>query len=271
LNLSKIFFTGSSKKKRIHVNKILTIAHITIKEELRNKVVYILLVIAFLLLFMARGCAPGKISIEKGLISPDQITTMGLVFTFNCILFWGLSLCALLAMNTIPRELVEETVILTITKPIKRSWFLLGKFLGVLCLVFINLVVLSAGFIELNIFSGLAVSFLNFILIISLIFLFSLLLPRVISALLTFTIYSISLGLGILFYFEKIRDRFEPSLSTKLLHYLLPQFGGLHLYASSFITDFFPSSMAFWSVLDVSGYIIVVWLIMVLIFQRKAI
>ncbi len=262
------------------MNKILTIAHITIKEELRNKVVYILLVIAFLLLFMARGCAPGKISIEKGLISPDQITTMGLVFTFNCILFWGLSLCALLAMNTIPRELVEETVILTITKPIKRSWFLLGKFLGVLCLVFINLVVLSAGFIllfyfrtgavELSIFSGLAVSFLNFILIISLIFLFSLLLPRAISALLTFTIYSISLGLGILFYFEKIRDRFEPSLSTKLLHYLLPQFGGLHLYASSFITDFFPSSMAFWSVLDVSGYIIVVWLIMVLIFQRKA-
>jgi len=263
------------------VNKILTIAHITIKEELRNKVVYILLVIAFLLLFMARGCAPGKISIEKGLISPDQIITMGLVFTFNCILFWGLSLCALLAMNTIPRELVEETVVLTITKPIKRSWFLLGKFMGVLCLVLINLVVLGAGFVllfyfrtgtvNLSIFSGLAVSFLNFILIISLIFLFSLFLPRVISALLTFTLYSISLGLGILFYFEKIRDRFEPSLSTKLLHNLLPQFGGLHFYATSFITDFFPSSMAFWSALDVSGYIIIVWLIMVLIFQRKAI
>lgn len=263
------------------MNKILTIAHITIKEELRNKVVYILLLIALLLLFVARGCAPGTINIEKGLISPDQILTMGFVFTFNCILFWGLSLCGLLAMNTIPRELVEETVVLTITKPIKRSWFLAGKFLGVLCLVVANLIVLSAGFLllfyfrtgvmKLSIFSGLMVSFLNFILIISLIFLFSLLLPRVISALLTFTIYSISLGLSILFYFEKVRERFEPSLSTKLLHYLLPQFGGLHLYASSFLTDFFPSSMAFWSVMDIVGYTIVVWLIIILIFRRKAI
>ena len=263
------------------MNKIITIAHLTIKEELRNKVIYILLVIAFFLLYLGRGCAPGKVSIEKGFISPDQIITAGIVFTFNCILFWGLTLCGLLAMNAIPRELAEETVVLTITKPVKRSWFLLGKFLGVLCIVCGNLIVLSAGFIllfyfrtgtvKLIIFSGLMISFLNFILIISLIFLFSLLLPRVISALLTFTMYSISLGLSVLFYFEKVRVRFEPSLSSKLLHYLLPQFGGMHLYASSFLSDFFPSSMGFWSVMDILGYTIMVWLMMVFIFQRKAI
>ncbi|MCK5139839.1 MAG: hypothetical protein KAQ85_08360, partial [Thermodesulfovibrionia bacterium] len=61
------------------MNKILTIAHITVKEELRNKVVYILLVIAFLFLFMARGCTPGKITIQQGFISPDQILNMGIV------------------------------------------------------------------------------------------------------------------------------------------------------------------------------------------------
>ncbi len=261
------------------MNKILTIAHITVKEELRNKVVYILLVIAFLFLFMARGCTPGKITIQQGFISPDQILNMGIVITFGGILFWGLSLCGLLAMNAIPRELVEETVVLTITKPIKRTWFLLGKFLGVLFIVFINLIVLSIGFLVLlylrtgvftmSIFSGLAVAFLNFILIISLIFLLSLLLPRVISALLAFSIYVISLGLSIPFYFEKIKVYWEPSLSTKLLHYLLPQLGGLHLYASSFLSDFFPSYMGFWSAIDITGYIIVIRLVMVFIFKRK--
>ncbi len=263
------------------MNKILTIAHITVKEELRNKVVYILLVIAFLFLFMARGCTPGKITIQQGFISPDQILNMGIVITFSGIIFWGLSLCGLLAMNAIPRELVEETVVLTITKPIKRTWFLLGKFLGVLFIVFINLIVLSIGFLlllylrtgvfKMSIFSGLAVAFLNFILIISLIFLLSLLLPRVISALLAFSIYVISLGLSIPFYFEKIKVYWEPSLSTKLLHYLLPQLGGLHLYASSFLSDFFPSHMGFWSAIDITGYIIVIWLVMVFIFKRKEI
>ena len=263
------------------MNKILTIAHLTVKGELRNKAVYILLAIALLLLFMARGCTPGKITIEKGFFSPNQIINMGIVITFNSILFWGLSLCGLLAMNTIPRELVEETVVLTVTKPIKRSWFLLGKFLGVLFIVFTNLMVLSMGFLLLlylrtgvftmSIFPGLMVAFLNFILTISLIFLFSLFLPRTISALLTLTIYTISLGLSIPFYFEKIRVYWEPSLSAQLLHYLLPQLGGLQLYASSFLSDFFPSYMGLWSAIDIVGYITAVWLVMVFIFQRKAI
>ena len=264
------------------MNKIFTIAHITVKRELRNKMIYILLAIAFFFIFFARGCTTGKVNIEKALISPEQIINMTIAIAFNVTLFWGLSLCGLLAMNAISRELDEETVVLTVTKPIKRTWFLLGKFLGVLFIVFVNLVVLSTGFlllfyfrtgvVTLSIFSGLMVAFLNFILIISLIFLFSLLLPRVVSALLAFAVYIISLGLSIPFSFEKIRMYLgEPSLSTKLLHYLLPQLGGLHLYATSFISSYFPSTQGFWSVIDVAGYSIVVWLVMVLIFQRKAI
>lgn len=263
------------------MNKILTIAHITVKRELRNKMLYILLAIAFLFIFMARGCTAGKITMENGFLRPDQIINIGIVIAFNGILFWGLSLCGLLAMNTIPRELAEETVVLTITKPIKRSWFLLGKFLGVLFIVFINMMMLSMGFllllylrtgmVTLSIFPGLMVAFLNFILIISLIFLLSLLLPRVISALLVLTIYVISLGLSILFSFDKIRVYWDPSLSAQLLHYLLPQLGGLHLYASSFISNFFPSYIGFWSVIDVVAYIFITWLVMVVIFRRKAI
>jgi ABC-type transport system involved in multi-copper enzyme maturation permease subunit len=263
------------------VNKIFTIAHITVKREFRNKMVYILLAIAFLFVFIARGCTAGKVSIEKALVSPEQIINMGIAIAFNVILFWGLSLCGLLAMNAISRELDEETVVLTITKPIKRSWFLLGKFLGVLFIVFVNLIALSIGFIlllyfrtgmfTLSIFSGLTVSLLNFIFIISLIFLFSLFLPRVISALLALAIYITSLGLSIPFSFEKIRAYWEPSSSTQLLHYLLPKMGGLHLYAISFTSSYFPSSQGFWSAIDLLGYIIGAWLFMIFIFRRKEI
>ena len=262
------------------MNKIIAIAQITVKAELRNKLLYILLAIALLFVFMARGCTPAKINIEKGFINPEQITRAGMIFTFNCILFWALSLCGLLAMNTIPRELDEETIVLTITKPIKRSWFLLGKFLGILFIVLINFLVLTIGFLlffylrtgtaHLGIFASLAAVSLNFVLVISLIFFFSLFLPRAISALLTLAIYATSMWLGILFFFEKVRAYWEPSLPTQALHYLLPQTGGVHLYALSIVSDFFPSSMGTWSLLNITAYLVIIWVAMFLIFQRKA-
>lgn len=262
------------------MSKILAIARITVKAELRNKLIYILLAIALLFLFMARGCAPAKINIEKGLISADQITRAGMLFTFNCILFWGLSLCGLLAMNAIPRELDEETVVLTITKPVKRSWFLAGKFLGIFFIVFINLIALTIGFalffylrsgtFDPRIFAVLAAATPNFILVISLVFLLSLVLPRAIGALLTLGIYATSLWLSVLFFFEKVRAYWEPSLPTQVLHYALPQLGGVHLYALSMMSDAFPSSMGMWSLIDIAAYLIIIWLVMILVFQRKA-
>lgn len=262
------------------MRKILAIAQLTVKGEVRNRVIYILMALAFLFFFMARGCTPGKINIEKGFLRPDQITNIGMIFTFNCIIFWGILLCALLAMSALPRELAEDTIILTITKPVKRAWFLLGKFLGMLFIVFTNLMVLTIGFLfffyirtgifSLAIFPSLTVIFLNFILIISLIFLLSLVLPRTISALITLIIYATSLGLSIPFSFEKVRGYWEPSLTSSVLHYLLPQLGGLHLYALSFLSDFFPSSMGLWSAAHITGYILVIWLVMVFIFRRKA-
>jgi ABC-type transport system involved in multi-copper enzyme maturation permease subunit len=262
------------------MSKILAIARITVKAELRNKLIYILLAIALLFLFMARGCAPAKINIEKGLISADQITRAGMLFTFNCILFWGLSLCGLLAMNAIPRELDEETVVLTITKPVKRSWFLAGKFLGIFFIVFINLIALTIGFalffylrsgtFDPRIFAVLAAVTPNFILVISLLFLLSLVLPRAIGALLTLGIYATSLWLSVLFFFEKVRAYWEPSLPTQVLHYALPQLGGAHLYALSMMSDAFPSSMGMWSLIDIAAYLIIIWTAMLLVFQRKA-
>ena len=262
------------------MNRIFTIAQITIKGELRNKVVYILTAIAFLFFFLARGCTPGKVNVENGLLSADQITNIGIIFTFNCIIFWGLSLCGLLAMSTLPREIREETIILTITKPIKRGLFLAGKFLGMFSIIIINLMVLAPGFlflfylrtgnVTLNIFPSLAVILLNFILIISLIFLFSLFLPRAVSALLTLILYATSLGLSIPFFFEKVRGYWEPSFTSQVLHYSLPQFGGLHLYALSFMSDFFPSAQGLWSAADITVYIIVIWLVMIFVFKRKA-
>jgi hypothetical protein len=94
--------------------------------------------------------------------------------------------------------------------------------------------------------------------------------PRAISALLTLAIYATSLWLGILFFFEKVRAYWEPSLPTRALHYLLPQTGGVHLYALSMISDFFPSTMGPWSLLNITVYLVIIWVAMLLIFRRKA-
>src|SRR5690606_2078917 len=106
--------------------------------------------------------------------------------------------------------------------------------------------------------------------VISLVFLLSLVLPRAIGALLTLGIYATSLWLSVLFFFEKVRAYWEPSLPTQMLHYALPQLGGVHLYALSMMSDAFPSSMGMWSLIDIAAYLIIIWAAMLLVFQRKA-
>ena len=147
-------------------------------------------------------------------------------------------------------------------------------------MIVINLLVLAFGFlflfylrtgaVTLSIFPSLAIVFLNFILIISLIFLLSLFLPRAVSALLTLIIYAVSMGLSIPFSFERVRGYWEPSATSQILHSLLPKLGGLHLYALSFLSDFFPSAQGLWSAVNVTGFIIAIWLVMIFAFQRKA-
>lgn len=265
------------------MRQILAIAGNTVKEGLRNKMFYILLGIALLFILIGRGCMSGSMNIQNRELSPDQMVSFGTTVGFFIITFWGLTLAGLLSMGAIVSD-VETGVITTfISKPISRLDYLLGKFIGILGVVLLNVAVLGLGFSILAflkagmfpfaLFASLGVFALNIALLISFIFLISLVTSRIIAMVFGILAYVFSTVFDIFIYFDALREKLVSTASaqwiTKILYFAFPQWGSTWFYSASFVNDFFSQSMSFWPVAHTVLYLCLTWTLMVLVFSRK--
>ncbi len=265
------------------MRQILAIAGNTVKEGLRNKMFYILLGVALLFILIGRGCMSGSMNIQNRELSPDQMVSFGTTIGFFIITFWGLTLAGLLSMGAIVSD-VETGVITTfISKPISRLDYLLGKFIGILAVVLINVAVLGLGFSILaflkagmfpfGLFASLGIFVLNIALLISFIFLISLVTSRIIAMVFGILAYVFSTVFDIFVYFDALRERVVSTVSaqwiTKILYFAFPQWGSTWFYSASFVNDFFSQSMSFWPVAHTVLYLCLTWTLMTFVFSRK--
>jgi ABC-type Na+ efflux pump permease subunit len=126
--------------------RILTIARNTLLESVRQKVLNVLLIFAIVLV----GCS----------VSISQLATPGLdeagifdaqikfVKDFGCgaIDIFGFFIALLSTAQLIPQELHNRTIYTILAKPVRRSEFLLGKFLGVVLLLALCVALMSLAF-----------------------------------------------------------------------------------------------------------------------------
>lgn len=265
------------------MRQILAIAGNTVKEGLRNKMFYILLGVALLFILIGRGCMSGSMNIQNRQLSPDEMVSFGTTIGFFIITFWGLTLAGLLSMGAIVSD-VETGVITTfISKPISRLDYLLGKFIGILAVVLINVAVLGLGFSVLallkagifpfGLFGSLGVFVLNIALLTSFIFLISLVTSRIIAMVFGILAYVFSTVFDIFIYFDALRDKLINTTSaqwiSKILYFAFPQWGSTWFYSASFVNDFFSQSMSFWPVVHTLLYLCLTWILMTFIFSRK--
>src|SRR5438309_1123690 len=129
--MAKIQYRGFSPAR------ILAITSNTLTELTRQKVFYVLLIFALLLIgcsvFMARFTFQQEFQILKDI-------SLGAMSIFS-------SLLAILATaRLIPQEIEDRTVYTILAKPVPRFEYLLGKLLGVLALLGVSVVVMSALF-----------------------------------------------------------------------------------------------------------------------------
>ncbi|HSX42448.1 MAG TPA: ABC transporter permease subunit [Candidatus Saccharimonadales bacterium] len=106
------------------MKKIWAVAKNTFKETVRDKLLYALL--GFAVLVIAGSLLAGSVSLgqDQRVIEDFSLTAM-LVFLLIITLFIGTQL--------VRREVERKTIYLSLTKPISRDQFYLGKFVG-LCL-----------------------------------------------------------------------------------------------------------------------------------------
>jgi ABC-type transport system involved in multi-copper enzyme maturation permease subunit len=115
----------------------LTLASGTFGEAMRRKIlnVFLFVAIAMIVLFFAFAS-----------FTPSSDLTITMATGLGIISIAGVFISVILGINLIPNEIDKRTIYTILSKPVKRHEFLIGKFLGGLATVFVNIVLMGALF-----------------------------------------------------------------------------------------------------------------------------
>jgi Cu-processing system permease protein len=127
------------------LDRILAIAMNTVREAIRNRVLYTLLF--FALALIGTGVVVSSLSyVESDRILQDVGFAAIRVFAVAIAIFVGISL--------VHREVDRRTIFTILSKPISRSEFLLGKYVGLLLTLWLQIAVMGVGFVVVSWLAG---------------------------------------------------------------------------------------------------------------------
>jgi ABC-type transport system involved in multi-copper enzyme maturation permease subunit len=117
--------------------KILIIAYNTFRDAIRDKILYNLLIFAliiilggYLLSTLTLG-EQGKIILDLGLGSMN---------------LFGVLIAIFVGIGLVNKEIERKTIYTIVSKPVARYQFLIGKYIGLVMTLFVNLVIMVVGF-----------------------------------------------------------------------------------------------------------------------------
>lgn len=253
-----------------NIKNCLTVSRYTFLEILKSKILINVLFLGVGLSFLT------FIIHELSFGSSDKITLdVGLGATFFTVL--GVSI--ILGSNLMTKEIESRTIYLTLSKPISRSTFLIGKMVGLGLILFINLLILSlssltlyfilGGKFDILIFWNFLFDFLVTLISLNLVLLFSLLANPTLAVIFTLVVVLSGHMLSQLAIMNFVIKNEGLNVFVSFLRWLLPNFDMLNikdfiLYYNTLDTEFLIKGAAY-GVL----YTIFILLVSVLVFENK--
>lgn len=122
------------------MNRILVIAQNTFRETLRDKILNVIVVFAFLLI--AGSILLGQLSVGQDL---KIIKDLGLAV----ISLLGVAIAVFVGTSLVYKEIDKRTVFVVLTKPVPRHEFLLGKSLGLVMTLSVLWAAMSVAYLGL--------------------------------------------------------------------------------------------------------------------------
>lgn len=205
----------------------LVIAKTTFGEALRKKILNIFLLVALALILFSVSFAYFTAREEMTIIK-----SMGL----GIIAITGMFISVVLGINLVPAEIEKRTIYTILSKPVKRHEFLLGKFLGGLLTVFVNLVLMTVVFMitvawksqwqpDFALLKGILMIFFQLLLVGAAALFFSVFTTPVINFFLTSAVYIVgSLSDVTLALMKDERQNVIMKGFFGVVHYLVPNF-----------------------------------------------
>lgn len=108
------------------------------KESIRQKVLYIIVIFSFIVILSALLYKTLAINQEVKLMKDVGLAAMMVL---------GMLIAIFTSTGSISKEIDSKTIQTLLAKPIRRSEFITGKFLGAVLTTLLNLVIMAAGFL----------------------------------------------------------------------------------------------------------------------------
>src|SRR6185437_7550167 len=113
-----------------------SVASVSFREIVRDKILYNILVIAVLLMGL------GFLASRLTFVRPDQIV---LDFGVSAVNLSLVAIAALIGASLLNREVERRTIFLALSRPISRFQFVAGKYVGLLLVLLLNWALVSAA------------------------------------------------------------------------------------------------------------------------------
>jgi ABC-type transport system involved in multi-copper enzyme maturation permease subunit len=218
------------------IRRVLAIAGNTYRENIRDRVLYNL--ILFALIMILSSLALGKLTLGN---EDKVILDLGL----SSISIFGMLIAIFIGIGLVYKELEKRTVYALLAKPVYRYEWILGKYLGLLFTLFVNLAIMTVGLALAMLYTGdigagaylrllpaVYLIFLSLALITALALLFSTFSTPALSALFTFFLWIIGhFGKDVVSFGEMTKSAAVEWL-CKVLYYAIPNLSNFQIMDS---------------------------------------
>lgn len=253
--------------------KITAIAYNTFRESVRDRVLYNL--VLFVALIIAAASVIGRIAVGQ---EAKIIVDVGLSATS----VFGLLIAIFIGIGLVSKEIEKRTVAVILSKPVRRSQFILGKYFGLCLTLLVNttamaatvtlaLAVAKGGFdaAQLVVWPAAYLIFLELAVMTAIALLFSCFSTPALSALFTLLIFLIGRWSPDLKLFAETANSAAARIVSRALYHLLPNLASFNFINEAAYGESVPARLLAGNTVYAIGYIAALLVTAVLIFERR--
>ena len=218
------------------LGRILAIAGNTYRENIRDKILYNL--ILFALIMILSSLALGQLTLGN---EDKVIVDLGL----SSISVFGMLIAIFIGISLVYKELERRTVYALLAKPVHRHEWILGKYVGLLFTLLVNVAIMTVGLALAMLYAGgiqpgaflrllpaVYLIFLSLALVTALALLFSTFSSPALSAVFTFFLWIIGHFGADLLRFAELTKSASMMWLCRVLYYVIPNFSNFKILDS---------------------------------------
>jgi ABC-type transport system involved in multi-copper enzyme maturation permease subunit len=250
--------------------KLFAIANNTFKETIRDRILYNILIFAVILIGFSYFLR------KLDLLQDPRIV---IDLSLACISIFGAIISIFIGIGLVYKEVEKRTIYTILSKPISRPFFLLGKYLGLLMTLLVNVAIMTLVMylvlaftergIDLGILRAVFLTYVELMLITMISLFFSCFTTTTLAAIFSLSFYVIGYVTDDLKILGAKSGSYLASQATGLLYQVLPNLNYFNIRAE--IVHSLPISLKqiWFSTMYGFFYIAIFYILAIIIFSRK--